>query len=106
MYYLKCNPKFFYATKKHFPVKKCILLLDLSILQKSKVTNNLITILGYSNDKNIYIYICIAKNIISIGKLILFTRFGTSNQQIPKFKKTKYLKLTLKQVKLQRQMHS
>ena len=56
MYCLKCNPKFFYATKKHFPVKKCILLLDLSILQKSKVTNNLITILGYSNDKNIYIY--------------------------------------------------
>ena len=28
----------------------------LSILQKSKVANNLITILGYSNDKNIYIY--------------------------------------------------
>ena len=34
----------------------------LSILQKSKVANNLITILSYSNDKNIYI----AKNIISI----------------------------------------
>ena len=33
----------------------------LSILQKSKVANNSITILRYSNDKNIYI----AKNIIS-----------------------------------------
>ena len=34
----------------------------LSILLKSKVANNFITILGYSNDKNMYI----AKNIISI----------------------------------------
>ena len=33
-----------------------------SILQKSKVTNSSITILGYSNDKDTYI----AKNIISI----------------------------------------
>ena len=49
----------------------------LSILQMSKVGNNLITILGYSNDENIYI----AKNIISIDQLILFTRFGIFNQQ-------------------------
>ena len=34
----------------------------LSILQKSKTAKNSITILSYSNDKNIYI----AKNIISI----------------------------------------
>ena len=34
----------------------------LSVLQKSKVANNLITILGYSNDQNI----SIAKNIILI----------------------------------------
>ena len=58
----------FIHTKKHFLVKKCIVLLIwvykfLSILQNSKVANNSITILGYSNDKNIYI----AKNIISTG---------------------------------------
>ena len=49
----------------------------LSILQKSKVANNSITILGYSNDLRIYI----ANNIISIDELILFTRFGMFNQQ-------------------------
>ena len=58
MFYLKCNPKFFYThIKKHFPVKKStIFWLDftsvLSSLQKSQVENNFITILGYSNDKN------------------------------------------------------
>ena len=55
MFYLKCNPKFFYThTKKTIDFTSV-----LSILQKSKVANNLITILGYSNDKYIYI----AKNI-------------------------------------------
>ena len=35
----------------------------LSILLKSKVTNHFITILGYSNDKNMHI----VENIISMG---------------------------------------
>ena len=48
----------------------------------------------------------IAKNIISIDKLILFTRFGMFNQQgsthgitlcLQKSLRSKYLKLTLKQ---------
>ena len=66
-FYLKWNPKFFYTHKKHF-LRKIVsffwidFTIDLLILQKSKVTNSSITILGYSNDKNTYI----AKNIISI----------------------------------------
>ena len=49
-----------YTQKKHFLAKKCIVLLIwvykfLSILQHSKVANNSITILGYSNNENIYI---------------------------------------------------
>ena len=59
MFYLKHNPKFFYTEKKIF-LWKCI---SVSILQKPKVTNNSITMLSYSNDKNIYT----AKNIISTG---------------------------------------
>ena len=53
--------------KKAFSCGKSVLFfwIDftnvLSILQKSKITNNLITILGYSSGKNI-----IAKNIILI----------------------------------------
>ena len=66
MFYLKCNPKFFYTQKNIFLWKSVSFFwIDftsvLSILQKSKVTNNLITILGYSSGKNI-----IAKNIILI----------------------------------------
>ena len=67
MFYLKYNPKFFYMQKKAFSCGKSVLFfwIDftnvLSILQKSKITNNLITILGYSSGKNI-----IAKNIILI----------------------------------------
>ena len=68
--------------KKHFLWKSVSFFWTdftsvLSILQKSKVANSSITILGYSNDRNIYI----AKNIISIDLLIRFTRFGTFNQQ-------------------------
>ena len=72
-----------YTKKKHIFLWKSVsffwfdFTVVLSILQKSKVANKLITILGYSNDKNIYI----AKNIISIDQLILFTRFGIFNQQ-------------------------
>ena len=68
MFYLKCNPKFFYTQKKNIFLWKSVSFfwIDftsiLSILQKSKTANNSITILSYSNDKNIYI----AKNIISI----------------------------------------
>ena len=67
MFYLKCNPKFFYTQKNIFLWKSVSLFwIDftsvLSILQKSKVANNSIAILGHSNNKNIYI----AKNIISI----------------------------------------
>ena len=58
MFYLKCSPKLFYTQKQHFPVKKCIIFwIDftsvLSILQKLKIANNSIMILGYSNDKYI-----------------------------------------------------
>ena len=73
----------FIHTKKHIFLWKSVsffwfdFTIVLSILQKLKVANNLITILGYSNDKNIYI----AKNIISIDQLILFTRFGIFSQQ-------------------------
>ena len=57
----------FMYKKKHFPVKSVSLFwIDftsaLSILRKLKVANNLKTILGYSNDKSIYI----VKNIILI----------------------------------------
>ena len=61
MFYLKCNPKFFLHIKKNIFLKKSVsyfwidFISVLSILQKSKVTNNLIMILGYSNDKNIYL---------------------------------------------------
>ena len=41
----------------------------LSFLQKLKATNNSIAILGYPNDKSTYI----AKNIISIDWLIIFS---------------------------------
>ena len=79
-------------TKKTLSVKRCIVLLDWldkCLINSSRVENhnnsitilisitNSITILGYSNDKNIYI----AKNVFSIDYLILFTRFGTFNQQ-------------------------
>ena len=81
MFYLKWNPKFFYTKKKeHFLWKVYRSFINvLSILQKSKVANNSITILGFSNDKNIYVYI--AKNIIPIDQLILFTRVGMFNKQ-------------------------
>ena len=58
----------FIHTKKNIFLWKSVSLFwidftsALSILLKSKVANNLITIMGYSNDKNIYI----VKNIISI----------------------------------------
>ena len=57
-------------TKKHIFLWKSVwffwfdLTIVLSILQKSKVASNLITILRYSNDKNMYI----EKNIISIDQ--------------------------------------
>ena len=70
MFYLKWNPKFFYTQKRNIFLWKSVSFFwiaftsVLSILQKSKVANNSITIMGYSNDKNIYVYI--AKNIIPI----------------------------------------
>ena len=64
---LEIQSKILLYTKNHYLVKKYIVLLDwltsvLSIIQKPKVANNSITILGYSNHEDIYI----AKNIISI----------------------------------------
>ena len=51
-----------FTHKKSFSCEKCIVTSVLSVLQKLKVAKNSVTILGYSNDKNIYI----ARNIISI----------------------------------------
>ena len=71
----------------------------LSILQKSKVANNSITILSCSNDKNIYI----SRRILFLltGWFSLQVSARSTNRVRPKFKKTKNLKLTLKQAKLQ-----
>ena len=101
-------------TKKHIFLWKSVsffwfdFTIVLPILQKSKVTDNLITILRYSNDNNIYIY---CKEyyfdwpVDSLYKIwhIQPTRFDPYHHVVlsEKFKKTNYLKLTPKKVKLQ-----
>ena len=100
MFYLKWNPKFFYTQKRNIFLWKVYRSFTsvLSILQKSKVANNSITILGYSNDKNIYVYI--AKNIIPIDQLILFTRVGMFNKQGSTHKVTLCLQNSLRKLNI------
>ena len=101
---------YFIHKKKHFPVKKCIVLLGWQVFYqffKSR-KSQIITILGCSNDKNIYIYCEEYYFYWLVDFLYKFrhvqpTGFDPQHHAVPseKFKKTKNLKLTLMQAKLQ-----
>ena len=104
MFYLKSYPKFFYTQKNIFLWKSVLLFwIDftsaLLILLKSKVTHKNI------NYKNIYCEDYFDQLVDSLYKIqnIQQTGFNPQHHAVPseKFKKTKYLKLMIKQVKLQ-----